>query len=229
MGLLLLSLTIFFFAAAVLILPALAILRLRRLFLVAFGTLLGWIAFYLVLLVTVSVNSADTDLRLKESKSFCGFYLDCHMQTSIIGVRSTKAIGKFAAEGRFYIITVKVSSDAKKARLGLKNVDARIISGRGREFMRRTDAEMALGDRGKIPFDRRITPDESSEKDIVFDLPADVVAPRLLLTEGSRFERVLEGVMIGDEDSIFHGRKYFELSVSRISAGELSGRPEGDR
>jgi hypothetical protein len=54
-------------------------------------------------------------------------------------------------------------------------------------------------------------PVESFEKEIVFDLPLDAKNPRLDLRDGRGIDNYLEAILIDDEDSIFHKRRYFKL------------------
>src|SRR5215203_4570805 len=77
------------------------------------GGVLIWFVFYFATLIGFSVISADRELAFNEPKQFCGFYLDCHMHTAVTDVRKTKTIGNKTAVGEFYIVTVKVFSDAK--------------------------------------------------------------------------------------------------------------------
>ena len=71
-------------------------------------------------------------------------------------------------------------------------------------------------------FERQITPSETFEKQIVFDLPVDVQNPRLDMREGYGVDHWIEAVLINDEDSIFHKRNYFALrnadALVRMSA-----------
>lgn len=181
------------------------------------GGVVIWFAFYGIFLVGTSLLSEEKTLTLNEPKNYCGFYLDCHMHTAVSGVRKTKTIGDKTAKGEFYIVKVKVFSDAKGAKLGLHSVYAKILDANGNEFERDAKAEEKLGK--QMPFDKRITPEESFEKEIVFDLPNDAENPRLDIQEGSGIERAFEAVLIGDEDSIWHKRKYFELRTEKQIAG----------
>ncbi len=173
------------------------------------GGVAVWFAFYIVMLLAFSLVSEEKTLGLNEPKEFCGFYLDCHMHAAVTGVRTAKTIGDRTANGEFYIVKVKVFSDAKQASLGLHTVDAKVLDDQKHVFERDLAAEANLGE--QPPFDRKISPVESFEKEIVFDLPADVANPRLDLREGFGIDHVIEAVLIDDEDSIFHKRNYFEL------------------
>jgi hypothetical protein len=168
-----------------------------------------WFSFYAVMLVGFSANSVEKDLGLNEAKSFCGFYFDCHMHTAVTAVRTAKRLGGREATGQFYIVTVKVFSDARRARLGLLTVDAHVVDGRGTVYVRDDMAEKEL--QPQPAFDQKVGPGESFEKEIVFDMPADAADPRLDITEGYGIDHLIEAVLIDDEDSILHKRTYFSL------------------
>ncbi|MEZ5427566.1 MAG: hypothetical protein R2747_14955 [Pyrinomonadaceae bacterium] len=168
-----------------------------------------WFVFYGVILFGMSFLSEERTLSLNEPKNYCGFYLDCHMHTAVTGVRKAKTLGDKEARGEFYIVSIRVFSDAKRASLGLADVDARVRDAAGNEFVRDPEAEANLS--GQPPFDRRISPTESFVKEIVFDLPSDISGPRLDIREGNRIDRAIESVLIGDEDSLWHKRNYFKL------------------
>jgi hypothetical protein len=181
-----------------------------------FGGVAVWFVFYTVMLLAASFSSKETTLGLNEPKEFCGFYLDCHMHTAVTGVRRTKTIGDRTAQGEFYVVKVKVFSDAKQATLGLLTVDARIIDENKREFNRDPEAESRLGE--QPPLDKQISPVESFEREIVFDLPAGVRGPRLDIREGYGIDHLIESVLVGDEDSIFHKRSLFKLEEQNQTA-----------
>jgi hypothetical protein len=176
-----------------------------------------WFVFYAVMLIGFSAASKENVLGLNEAKAFCGFYLDCHMHTAVTGVRTTKQVGEREANGEFYIVTVKVFSDAKRAELGLLTVDAHVVDGRGGVYARDQLAENELPP--QPPFEKKIGAAESVEKEIVFDLPADAVDPRLDIREGYGIDHLIEAVLVDDEDSILHKRTYFKLPEQTETAG----------
>lgn len=215
MGLLILLTTIGGFAAAAVLLVYAFWKNLAWLRKFVLGAVAIWFFLYLVLLLGTSFFSREETLGRSEPKSFCGVYLDCHMHAAVTGVRKAATIGDRPARGEFYIVRVRVFSDAKRARLGLAAVDANVVDQNRRKFVRDREAEARLGKQPR--FDRRIMPTESFEKQIVFDLPADAENPRLDIREGSRIERLLETVLIGDEDSFWHKRRFFGLTDRRIA------------
>lgn len=175
-----------------------------------------WFAFYIAMLLGFSLFSTETTLPLNEPKEFCGFYLDCHMHSAVTGVRKTDRLGDRIANGEFYIVTVKVFSNAKRATLGLHTVDAHVVDARGETYARDTQAETQLPP--QPDFEQKVAPVESFEKEIVFDLPKDVRNPRLDVREGFGIDRIIEAVLVDDEDSIFHKRNYFSFEEQKQTA-----------
>ena len=179
------------------------------------GCVAIWFGFYFVMLLGFSLFSTERTLPIGWAKEYCGFYFDCHMHTAVTGVRTTKSIGDRTADGEFYIVTVKVFSDAKRATLGLLNVTAKVLDKDGNNYYRDHEAEDQLPPQPL--FEKKVSPVESFEKQIVFDLPADIKNPRLDLKEGYKIDRAIEALVIGDEDSLLHKRNYFNISEAQES------------
>lgn len=174
-----------------------------------FGGVAVWFVFYFAMLLGFSVTSKEKDLALNEPKEFCGFYLDCHMHTSVTDVRRAKTIGNKTASGEFYIVKVKVFSDAKAATIGLITVDAKVLDKQRHSYYRDLDAEAQLPP--QPDFEKPISPVENFEKEIVFDLPGDIQNPRLDIREGYGIDHTIEALLVDDEDSVLHKRNYFKL------------------
>ncbi len=181
-----------------------------------FGGVAVWFVVYIVILAGFSLKSEEKNLALNEPKKFCGFYLDCHMHAAVTDVRKTKTIGNKTADGEFYIVKVKVFSDAKAATIGLTTVDAYIVDGVGQKYDRDTAAESNL--QPQPDFEKPISPVESFEKEVVFDLPKNISNPRLDIREGYGIDHAIEAVLVDDEDSILHKRNYFSLERSAQTA-----------
>lgn len=178
------------------------------------GGVTTWFVGYIILLLVGSIFSEEKTLGLNEPKEFCGFYLDCHMHTSVSDVKKTRTIGDKTANGEFYIVKVKVFSDAKRVDLGLLNPKLYVIDDNGKRYARVEAVENPAP-----PFDQKVPAGGSFEREVVFDLPADVKNPRLDIAEGIGIDKVIETVLIGDEDSIFHKRNYFKLEEQTQTAG----------
>jgi hypothetical protein len=93
----------------------------------------------------------------------------------VTGGRTSKTLGDVTANGLFHIVKVKVFSNAKQATLGLLTVDAHIVDASGSTYDRDMQAEAQLPP--QPDFEKLISPVESFEKVIVFDLPLDVKRP----------------------------------------------------
>ncbi|MGQ0542064.1 MAG: hypothetical protein ACT4O9_09480 [Blastocatellia bacterium] len=100
---------------------------------------------------------------------------------------------------------------------GLTTVDTHVVDRENRAYTRDTEAESQLPPQPQ--FEMQIGPEESFEKEIVFDLPVGVKNPRLDTGEGYGIDRAIEANLIGDKDSIFHKRNYFKLEKQNQFAG----------
>jgi len=179
-----------------------------------------WFVFYGAMLLGFSLTSNERVLAVGEAKEYCGFYLDCHMHTAVTGVRTAKTIGDKQANGLFYIANVKVFSDAKNPNIALHLIEpkARVVLSDGGKIERDLIAESKLPAKG-VMLDADIHNNETIEKEIVFDVPATAADAKLLITEGYGIDKTIEHVLIGDEDSIFHGQTFFELKEQNVVAG----------
>ena len=178
------------------------------------GGVTVWLAGYVILLLTASIFSEEQNLGLNEPKEFCGFYLDCHIHTAISDVRKTKTYGDAVAGGEFYVVTVKVFSNAKQAALNLPTPQFHVFDAAGKRY---NPVENPVIQR--LPFDDKVPAGGDFEKEIVFDLPTDIKNPRLDVAEGFGIDKVIESVLIGDEDSLFHKRIRFNLEPQPTQAG----------
>ena len=162
-------------------------------------------AAYAGALLTASLTSRERVLARGETLKFCGFYLDCHLGVAVEGVDRQSFIGDARAAGTYYVVRVRVSSDARQATLHLGTPSFRVIDGEGHTYNRAEKVERALAEGATDSMLRRpIGAGDSREVRLVFDLPGNVSEPRLLVTDAGGVDRVLEGMLIGDDDSILH-------------------------
>jgi len=171
---------------------------------------------YGILLLAVSFTSHEVVLQRSETLRFCGFYLDCHMGVAVDSVTRVEQIGSLRAQSSYYIVAIRVSSDARAATLRLNNPAFAIRDAAGHRYLRALDAERALaeGVPSSAPLVRPVAAGMSYVAQIVFDLPTDMLEPRLLVTDVSGVDRMLEGLLIGDEDSFFHKPTTLALQVT---------------
>jgi hypothetical protein len=179
----------------------------------------GWALVYLATLVGTSLASEPRVLDVNEDKKFCGFYLDCHLQLAVAGVDTARALGPAAAPvratGVFVVVTLRVSSDAKRA--DMRFIGPRLVvrdaAGRTFERVAAAEAAVAAGGAPAEPLTRVVSAGDAFLTTVVFDLPADAAEPRLFASDGFWAERIVERLLIGDEDSFLHRRTAFRLAV----------------
>ncbi len=219
MGVLLMLMTIGgLFVAAVLLIIA---LWTKKNWLMNFviGGVAIWFVFYSAMLFGYSLSSNEKLLALNESKEYCGFYLDCHLHTTVTDVRTAKQIGDQTAQGIFYIVNVKVWSDAKNPNIAFRLIEpkAEAEDVGGRLYTRIAEAENQLPT-AQIRLDQEIKGNETIEKEIVFDLTEPSDRLKLLITEGYGVDKLVEAFLINDEDSILHKQTYFKLEEQSQTA-----------
>lgn len=220
MGVLLMLMTIGGLIAAGILLAIALIGRKAWLRNFTLGGVVVWLAFYVAMLFGFSMASTEKSLAINEPKAFCGFYLDCHMHTVVTGVRTAKKIGDRTATGLFYIINLKVFSDARNPKIAFRLLEpkAQVTSRRGSSYQRVTDAENLLPT-SQVQLGQDIHGKETIEKEIVFDIPETADELKLLVTEGYGIDQYIEAALIDDEDSVFHKRTYFKLQEQSDTAG----------
>jgi hypothetical protein len=177
-------------------------------------------ATYLGAILIFSLASKEQVLARGQEKHFCE--LDCHLAYSVLDVQQTKMLddeqNKTVAEGSFYIVTVKSRFDEKTISASRGNGPltpnsriVTIIDGRGRTFFPSEIGERALVAMNDARTDLKtpLRPGESYTTRLVFDLPADIQSPTLLMREGEW----LTYFVIGHENSLLHKKTRFQLTT----------------
>lgn len=195
----------------------------RRQYASAAGTakwLTLWSGVYLVVLLAFSVTSREKVAGPGEEVRFCGLDWDCRLAASLIEVETRKTVGdpprEIIADGMYYLATVKVTTNAPAPALEPRNLTGVAVDAQGREYPRFPEAERILlsARRGEDPFERVSGPTGGSfKRTLVFDLPAGVNNPALILWEGSSIDRLVELFLIGDEASLFHAKTKLPLRI----------------
>ena len=175
----------------------------------------GWAVLYGAILLTTSLTSRERVLGWGADKKFCGFYLDCHTQIAVTGVEVVDSLDGARAAGRFHVVALRIGSDARVARLRLHDPRLVVVDDQGRHFSRSAGGEAALArQRGAPPaLTDEVAPGGAYETAVVFDLPRDASDPRLAVTEGWWADRLIEFLLIGDEDSFLHARTRIRLTT----------------
>jgi len=177
-----------------------------------------WVTGYVTLLVGTSLASHEKLLSLGEAKAFCGAYLDCHLHASVDEVRTAATLGiparEARARGRFHVVTLRISSDARRATLRPASLEAVVFDARGERFERDLEAERALlGEPSRL--DQAVGPSGFYTRTLVFDLPEGMHESRLYVGESDCMVRLTELFLIGDEESLLHKRVLFRLREGR--------------
>jgi hypothetical protein len=173
---------------------------------------------YLVCLFIFSFASTDKVLARGEEKHFCE--IDCHLAYSITDVREMKTVGDAPAQvtagGVFRVVTIKTRFDettiGKNRGDGLLYPNSRVVTvgdEGGNQYFPSTAAQglleksQAAGTAMTIP----LRPGESYSTTLVFDLPAEIKNPTLLIREGELVTRLV----IGHENSLLHKKTRFQI------------------
>ncbi len=179
------------------------------------GGVTVWFSFYVIVFLMSSIFSVERTLGLNEPKEFCGFYLDCHLNARLSGVRRSKTFGRLTAQNEFFIAKVKISNDARRESLALITPKFTVIDEQGRQFSPTEDLTVSIQ---TPPFEEKIPAGQSIESEIAFDLPPDAKNPRLDIREGYGIDHAIEAILVGDEDSLWHKRNYFGLENAATTA-----------
>jgi hypothetical protein len=175
-------------------------------------------AAYLGTLMFFSFTSGETVLTRGQEKHFCE--LDCHLAYSVLDVRQAKTIGsgnnQATAAGLYYVVTIRTRFDGETTSpnrgdraLTPNGRLASVVDAHGRRFWPSENGARALAqteDPG-MPFTVALRPADAYTTKLVFDLPADVANPTLLLNEDAWLTRLI----IGHENSPLHKKTRFQL------------------
>jgi hypothetical protein len=175
-------------------------------------------ALYLSLLLLFSWAGSEKVLVRGEEKHFCE--IDCHLAYSILNSQATKTLGtapgQLTAAGLFRVITIKTRFDettiSPTRGNGLLYPNARVlvvVDANGKQFFPSTEAERVLEgwNQAGMPFTTPLRPGENYQTTVVFDLPADIQNPTLLIHEGEPETRFV----IGHENSLFHKKTKLQI------------------
>ena len=173
---------------------------------------------YFVILLIFSFASSEKVIARGEEKHFCE--IDCHLAYSIADVHETKTIGdapnQLTAAGMFRVVTIKTRFDETTTSLnrgnGLLYPNSRVVTlsdEDGKQYFPSSAAQalleksQAAGTAMTIP----LRPGESYSTTLVFDLPADIKSPTLLIREGE----FVTHLVIGHENSPLHKKTRFQI------------------
>jgi hypothetical protein len=175
-------------------------------------------AFYISLLLLFSWTSTEKVLARGQEKHFCE--IDCHLAYSILDSQTSKTLGtapnQLSATGLFRVIEIKTRFDEKT--IGPNRGDALlypnsrvlvVVDAQGKKYSPSTQAGAFLRELNEagMPFTTALRPGETYQTTVVFDLPADIQNPTLLIHEGESVTRFV----IGHENSLLHKKTRFQI------------------
>ena len=161
--------------------------------------------------LVASLLSHETVLPAGASKRFCGFYFDCHLGVAVLSDVTVPAIEGRRAGGTYHLLTLQFSSNARRATLTPYDLRIQLVDANGVRYERDLVAEATLAGDRSVELARPIPAGEAYTVTVVFDLPHGVAAPRLFIGEGLGIDRVIEGVLLDDEDSFLHRKTMLAL------------------
>lgn len=141
-------------------------------------------AVYLLALLIVGLLVPGVVVPAGSAQRFCGFYLDCHLS-----VRVTK-VERGPSD---WTVTLEVGNDAR--RVALTPIGLRV------ELLRKDSAAVRLVPAGGR-LDSPIEAGGARSLTVAFAAPADGETPTLRVTDGYGVDRVIEGLLLGDDDAL---------------------------
>lgn len=173
---------------------------------------------YLGVMLIFSLTCAGTVLTRGQEKHFCE--IDCHLAYSITEVRETKTLGEApnqaTAVGLFRVVTIKTRFDENTISTtrgnGLLYPNQRILTvsdEKGLEYFPSPEGQRLLeaAQTAGKPITTPLRPGETYTTTVVFDLPADIRNPTMLINEGES----LTHFVIGHENSLLHKKTRFQI------------------
>ena len=143
---------------------------------------------YAAVLVVVALGAGHQVVPPGAPLRFCGFYLDCHLSATVVGVKRTPSA---------WTVRLRVANDARRVALAPRGLRVELIRGD-------SVVELPLDDPA-VP-DTPIPAGEAREVTVAFAAPADGVTPALRVSEGAGVDRVIEWWLLGDDDALGRGR-----------------------
>ena len=162
--------------------------------------LLSGILLYGVVLVSVALLSPQRVLFMQQNRCFDDWCLAVErvIQQPTIGVGSDSV----QAQGTFYLVTVRVSSQAKAVNQRALDVEVYLLDAANQRVDPSGAGQQAFDATGKggLPLSSELAPGESFLRTIVFDVPSNASHLALVVTHG-QFPDLF---VIGSEQSFLH-------------------------
>jgi len=178
-------------------------IRARRV-LLALGSFL---VLYAAVLLSISLLSPQRVLAMGQNRCFDDWCLSVEqvIQQPTVGTASTIA----TAHGTFYLVTVRVSSQARAISQRESGIQVYLLDAKGQRYNPDPRGQQTLDATGQggLPLDSRLAPGGSFTRTVVFDLPKSSSHLALAIAHG-----LFPGIIIiGDDQSFFHKPTIIQL------------------
>jgi hypothetical protein len=168
----------------------------------------GYVLLYMLALVSVAALSPQRTLAMGQQRCFDDWCIAAvaASQQPEVGDAPTLAV----AQGRFVIVTVRVSSHARAISQRELGAQLYLVDGAGRRYAASTAGQRALDATGQSgqPLDTLLAPSGSFVHTAVFDVPSDASQLALVVAHGA----FPGAIIIGDDQSLFHRPTLMRLS-----------------
>jgi hypothetical protein len=171
---------------------------------------------YLAAMLVFSLKSQIDLVSRGQEKYFCE--IDCHLAYSIANVVHAKSIGnapyEIEANGEFCIVTIRTRFDENT--IGANRDDSElfpnprvvtIVDESGARYSPSTHMSALARQPSDKAISTPLRPADSYNTTYVFDLPASIGDPVLLINEGDWITRLI----IGHENSLAHKKTLFQI------------------
>ena len=155
---------------------------------IAVGTPLA----YFLLLAVVTLGMGHETLPPGTPLRFCGFYLDCHLSVTVTAVERTPSA---------WTVRLRLANDARRAALAPQGLKVELMRGDSLVELVPDAADLAMP----------IPAGGSRDFAVAFAAPGNGETPALRVTEGAGVDRIIEGVLLGDDDAL--GRVRVKLGL----------------
>ena len=144
---------------------------------------LGTPAAYLLLLAVVTLGMGHETLAPGTPQRFCGFYLDCHLSVTVMQVERTPSA---------WNVKLRLANDARRVALSPHHLRVELMRGDSTVELVPDVTDLATP----------ILAGGSREFSVAFAATGEGETPTLRVTEGFGVDRVIEGVLLGDDDAL---------------------------
>lgn len=189
----------------------------RRWSLVAGGVSIAYVG----VLAATNFSAESREIPRGQQLTFCGAYIDCHMSVSVEDVKRQPTLGtppvQATAGGEFWVVTLKVSSSALRAELGLGEAHAYVVDEHGQDIEPSESGTNALRSTGLEipPLSQRVGAGGSFLVPVVFDLPSSPAGYHLVVRDGGPFDHAIESLLFFDDDGLLRRPPRLQLDSTR--------------